>query len=382
MRVLMFAPYPYPNVPIHGGVESVSYNLIQGFKQLNTKIELHVLSMMHDVDETVNITPTITIQYLKRLHRSRKIELIKHIKPLLIKLNQEWNPDIIHIQGNGSNFLLYHKSYKHKLVYTQHGVLSQEIKYTDSSRRKLNYLVSLLIENFNAPKVKNWIFISRYNQTLNNKLVANGINFRCIYNPVNPIYIDAIKHNIDSGNGLLFVGSITPRKGLHDLLNALYRSNESDYHLHIVGGFSSADYENKIRNQVMQCGLEGKITFHGWKATEQIIEIANSCRYLVLPSHQETLPCVIAEAMAMGKVVIASLVGGTAEMVKDGETGFLYNPGNIEELTTILHKALHLTNLQYAAMSEKATNQADELYLPTKVAKQTLHFYQSIITHE
>lgn len=382
MKVLMFAPYPYPNKPVHGGVETVSYNLIQGFKQLNAKIELLVLSMMHDVDEIVNISPTINIHYLKGVHSSRKVELKKHIKPLLIKLNQEWEPDIIHIQGNGSNFLLYHKSYRHKLVYTQHGILSQEIKHSYSVRRRLNYLAALTIENRNAPKVSNWIFISQYNQNLNSKLIARGINFRCIYNPVNPIYVDSIKHDADPGKGLFFVGNLTPRKGLHDLLYALYKSKESDYHLHVVGGFASTDYENKIRNIVTDCGLETKITFHGWKTSEDIIEIANSCRYLVLPSHQESLPCVIAEAMAMGKVAIASLVGGTSEMINDGETGFLYNVGDTEELATVLHKALHLTSQQYAEMSKNASNRANKLYLPAEVANQTLSFYQSIITYE
>lgn len=382
MKVLMFAPYPYPGKPIHGGVEAVSYNLIQGFKQLNAKVELQVLSMMQDIDEIVNISPSITIHYLKRVHRSRKVELKKYIMPLLIKLNQEWSPDIIHVQGNGSNFLLYHKSYRHKLVFTQHGILSHEIKYSDSLRKRLNYLAALTIEKINAPKVNNWIFISQYNQNLNSKLIARGINFRHIYNPVNPVYVDATKHDVYPGNGLLFVGRLTPLKGLHDLLYALRSSNESNYHLHVVGGFSSPDYESKLRNIVSECGLESRITFHGWKTAKDIIKIATSCRYLVLPSHQETLPCVIAETMTIGKVAIASRVGGIAEMIKDGETGFLYKAGDTEELTTVLHKALHLTNQQYTKMSENATKRAYKLYLPAEVANQTLNFYQSIITHE
>lgn len=60
--------------------------------------------------------------------------------------------------------------------------------------------------------------------------------------------------------------------------------------------------------------------------------LLNAADLTVLPSHFETFGLVLAEGMAMGKPAIAFSVGGTPEIVKDGETGFLVEKDNEKEL--------------------------------------------------
>jgi glycosyltransferase involved in cell wall biosynthesis len=59
---------------------------------------------------------------------------------------------------------------------------------------------------------------------------------------------------------------------------------------------------------------------------------------LLLPSRSEGLPLVVQEAMAAGRISIAGNAGGTAELVKDGENGFLGEP-NLESFTQALERA-------------------------------------------
>ena len=64
----------------------------------------------------------------------------------------------------------------------------------------------------------------------------------------------------------------------------------------------------------------------------------SDCSVLALPSVQETAPMVIAQAMAAAKPVVATFVGGIAEMVRDGETGILVRKGDTNSLSDSLLK--------------------------------------------
>ena len=65
-----------------------------------------------------------------------------------------------------------------------------------------------------------------------------------------------------------------------------------------------------------------------------------NCYCLVVPSVSEGLPRVIMEAMALAKPVVASNVGGIPDLVKDGQTGFLFEAGNVEQLADKLRTLL------------------------------------------
>lgn len=379
MKILMIAPYPYPGKPIRGGVETVTYNLMEGFKSCKD-VEVKILSICRECDETIKVAPNIIVEYLKPLYSSRKVELKKHIKPLLLDIDKEWKPDIIHFQGNGSMFLLYDESIKNKLVITQHGILWNEMKQTKSLRPKLNMLLAYLIEQRTKRKTKNWIFISQYNQDYNSKFIQKSkINFRKIYNPVNPMFFEKIEQKDHAGINLLFVGRIMPRKGLGDLLVGISMTKNPDIKLHVVGGYENKDYQRQIETLIQDLHLTDQVIMHGWKTSDEIIELYSSIDAFVLPSYQETLPCVIAEAMAIGKPVIATTVGGITEMIDDGETGFLYPVGDTKTLSECIKRFSFLNPTERNIMSKKTQAKAERLYNPNNVAKEHLKFYNSII---
>lgn len=381
MKVLMIAPYPYPGNPIKGGVETVSYNLVEGFKNI-PDVELLVLSICQQIEEEVKLNDNVTIRYVKSISSRRKIELAKHIKPLILQINADWNPDIIHIQGNGSSLLLYDKSFSNKLVVTQHGILKKEIITTTKLRPKFNMLLALMIENRIKQKIKNWVFISRYNQNIFlNKGRQAPIKYTLIYNPVNPLYFTSHDNNINQSEiRLLYVGRIKKGKGLVDLISAmsLYKG-ERRIVLDVVGGFDDSDYEREVWETIKINNLEDNVVFHGWKKSDEIIAIERSCHALVLPSYQEVLPCVIAEAMALGKPAIATETGGIPEMIEGGKTGFMFSKGDVRGLLASLLSLQNLSQSEYSNMSDAARKKAMEFYEPTNVAQKHVEFYKTIM---
>jgi glycosyltransferase involved in cell wall biosynthesis len=104
-----------------------------------------------------------------------------------------------------------------------------------------------------------------------------------------------------------------------------------DIRLDIVGW---GPLENELRQQYGDCK---SILFHGALFGDQKNQFLRECDVLVVPSTApEVFGIVITEAYAFGKPVIASRVGGIPEIVDDGRTGFLIEPGSVQELVEII----------------------------------------------
>ena len=133
-----------------------------------------------------------------------------------------------------------------------------------------------------------------------------------------------------TGNGPVigFVGRIEPRKGPLDLIRAApaIRRGAPGAHLVVVGddpfGSNPAYTEAVIDSP--------EVDHHPWSANAP--GLMRHLDVLVLPSYQEPFGTVLAEAMAVGTPVVATRVDGLPEVVSDGVTGRLVEPGNPDAL--------------------------------------------------
>lgn len=131
------------------------------------------------------------------------------------------------------------------------------------------------------------------------------------------------------------VSSMHPRKGHRYFLQAaekLLNSFPNTYFV-IVGKATNNNeitYEDEIKKLVEKLRIGKNVLFLGFR--EDVPAICREIDCLVLPSTAEGLPRVVLEAMAAGKPVIASNVGGCAEAVIHGETGILVTPGDVDSL--------------------------------------------------
>ena len=230
-------------------------------------------------------------------------------------------------------------------------------------------------------KVENFIFISSYNLNYvrSNFNLDNKINFRKIYNPVNKIYFNK---NTDKKkyNTLYFIGEIKKRKGIHDLLAALSELKKKGiiYYLHVIGDFKEIEYKNEINKQIENGALNEQIVFYGWRTPNEIINIINEFPIFVLPSYQETLPVSVAEAMTLGKAIVATDLPGIQELIQNECNALLFPKGDIKELENIL-RDIYLKEEQINSLGKSVKQIANELFHPAKIVNETIEFYDDII---
>ena len=130
------------------------------------------------------------------------------------------------------------------------------------------------------------------------------------------------------------VGSFEDRKGQVMLLDALARVRDELAGAHVMLVGDGPD-EEMLRQHVAEQGLEQHVTFFPF--TTEPVEVFEVIDVLALPStYKEGLPNVILEAMAMGLPVVSSRLAGTPEVVVDGVTGILVEPGDVDSLAAAI----------------------------------------------
>jgi glycosyltransferase involved in cell wall biosynthesis len=134
---------------------------------------------------------------------------------------------------------------------------------------------------------------------------------------------------------ILYLGQLYAPKGVHYLLEAigLIAKEFPNIKLYIVGDpilDEYMGYKEKLVHIVQRYKLTNTVVFTGWRT--DALEILSLMDILVHPSLKEGFGRAVLEAMALGKPVVASKVGGLREIIEDGENGFLVEPGNSMEI--------------------------------------------------
>jgi glycosyltransferase involved in cell wall biosynthesis len=145
----------------------------------------------------------------------------------------------------------------------------------------------------------------------------------------------------DERGGVLFVGRLTPHKGVDRLLRALPEGAA----LTVVGsgGHDPHPPERDYPDMLRRLASGRDVTFRGAVPDDDLPGLYRRAAVFVLPSVHETcygrriaiselLGLSVLEAMASATPVVCSRVGGVAEIVRDGETGFLVEPGDVAAL--------------------------------------------------
>lgn len=133
---------------------------------------------------------------------------------------------------------------------------------------------------------------------------------------------------------ILFVGWVQYRKGLHVVIEALKKVAREfpDFKLEVAGEMCSKGYEASIRGKISEYGLEENVRILGKKTLSEVEQLLKAAQAVVIPEQWENVsPLIMLEAMALGKTVIASNLGGIPEFIQDGVTGFLADPDNPDD---------------------------------------------------
>jgi glycosyltransferase involved in cell wall biosynthesis len=190
-----------------------------------------------------------------------------------------------------------------------------------------------------------------------NKFIAAGLPADKIV--VKPNFLDPDpgerKH---PGNYALFVGRLSPEKGVSTLLEA-WKQLQEQCALHIVG---DGPEREALEAQARQRHLAG-VTFRGHLSREETIAEMKGAQFLVTPSVcYESFPMTFAESFACGTPVICSRLGGMREIVDDHRTGLHFTAGEAGSLAQTLEWAINhprdLAEMGRAARREYETRYA------------------------
>ena len=123
---------------------------------------------------------------------------------------------------------------------------------------------------------------------------------------------------------------------------------------------------NDLKSQAASSGIYDKVRFLGWR--EDVAEVMSTFDLFVLPSLNEGMGKVLVEAMAMGKPIIASHVGGISDLVKNEENGLLVPPEDAEAIARSI-LILHSSPMKRKEMGEKGKAIAVEYGADSMVQK-------------
>jgi glycosyltransferase involved in cell wall biosynthesis len=156
--------------------------------------------------------------------------------------------------------------------------------------------------------------------------------------------IDAHKYTPDftprTENRIIFVGRVTGEKQIDVLLRAAkLLPADLDVKLEIVGG---GDQKKNLEHLSEQLGLADRTTFTGYVTDDELRDAYTRATVLAMPSVAELQSIVTMEAMASGLPVVAANAMALPHLVHDGENGFLFEPGNAQELADRLETLLRL----------------------------------------
>ena len=182
---------------------------------------------------------------------------------------------------------------------------------------------------------------------------------------------------------ILFLGSVGQRKGVRDILQAaplIFIEHPDAYFL--LAGEEESRGEKLIMEKISKEKMVAeKIRFLGPVTGHAKLDLFQSAMIYILPSYGENLPFALLEAMAVGLPVVTTPVGAIPEIVKDGENGFLIQPGDYQALAKRVNQLLNDRDLR-VAMSKANISRIQADFMPESSMKLINDIYDQLASEK
>lgn len=149
-------------------------------------------------------------------------------------------------------------------------------------------------------------------------------------------------------NRIVFVGRLTAEKQVDVVLHALTKLDPAlDVHFDVVGG---GDQRKSLEQLTHDLGLDDRVTFHGRVSDDELRELYSRASLFVIASIAELQSIATMEAMASALPVIGANAVALPHLVHDGENGYLFVPGDADDLADKLTRVLTASPEEYERM--------------------------------
>lgn len=371
---MMIGPFPTERSRLDGGVAAATTYLSEALAE-EPEVELlgvRIAGNREAAPATSSFNwPLVNLPLgrfsLSTLYRIQKRTLRRHIV--------DFKPDIVHGQGADLAGYLAIRSGR-PCVVTVHGLLAECAKFqTNFTERIRAKLSARLTERSTIRRAEHLIAISPYVARYYRGEISGRVHH--IPNAVARKFFDVVR-SPESGR-LLYAGRISNGKGLPELFQAMSRIRASGLQLVLAGANRDPAYGELLRSLIADLDLGNRVRFAGLLQEAELIEEFRRAAALILPSHQETAPMVIQQAMAAGLPVIATEVGGIPSQIEHGVTGLMYRPGDHVQLAAHIERLVGNEDVA-AHMSRAAKGVAELRFSASSVAKATIAAYRAVLS--
>lgn len=211
-------------------------------------------------------------------------------------------------------------------------------------------------------KIDLFITPSNFYRTL---MLKYGFDGKKVVSHKNPLPINT-KYELNNHDEkyILFFGRLSKEKGIKTLIDAM---KDKNYALKVLG---TGPLEGDLKNYIKSNSISN-VEFLGFKTGYELANYVRNARCVVLPSEwYENGPYSAMEAMALGKPLIVSNLGGLPELVEDGKNGFIFTKN--AELSICLDRMINLDEESYYRMCEDSLAKAKKWFNPNQYVKDIL----------
>lgn len=373
LRIAIVTKFPAcPSDPC-GGVESVSVKLVEALSQLGN-LEITVVTTdtscsTTDVSQWGGVEIIRLPQERRRLLSYASREGRKQVLGVLQRLR----PDVVHAHDV---YGLMVRGLNLPRVFTVHGFIHEDTRISGGRWARARAWMWKRAETSAWADQPHIISISPYVREYIRHFTPAVIHD--IDNPVGEAFFE-LKRNEVPGRIFSAVGNICQRKNVHGLISgfAVLRRKGVAAELHISGGAGDQSYFRQIMKLINEQGLDSCVRLLGRLGHDQIHDELSSAAVFALVSREENSPISIEEAMAAAVPVIASNRCGMPYMVRHGESGYLVDPEDPENIARGLNQVLSSRELRLA-MGSCGRNIALDRFHPLKVARRTSAVYSNV----
>jgi len=381
MRIALLSHYPDDETAPAGGVWAVGRNLAAGLVAAGA--EVHVVryapAPAGSQPRTVvaGQPPLLVHTVLLPRRRSQPLRRAAAV-PALIEAVQAIRPDAI--SAHESEYGLAAVRSGFPAAVTIHGIPRQEFLAFQRWRNRLDLALTVGQDWLMVREARHIVAINRY--ALRQYQGRTRARFYRINVPIGEVFFQVAEHMPDP-HTLLMVGGMNERKDPLLMLQALalVRQAVPDVVLRIAGRPLAGPFGARVQLTIDDLGLAAHVQFLGSLDQPQLAEAYAAAAATVLSSRQETSPAVLMEAMAARRPVVATGVGGVAEIVDDGLSGYVTPPGDAAALAERVQRLL-LDPAAAARMGAVGRALAEANYRRELVGRQYLAMLRHIVELE
>ncbi len=343
MVIVQIGSFPLDSSCIKGGVEASVYGLAveQSKNHKVVVIDIPRTELINDTSERINDIEIFRFSTKGKNNFSSVIRIHS-----ILQIIRFQKPSVCHVHTTSLFALfifIFLRFNRIPTIVTVHGLAHIEKKNSWQKKRSLKNLVK-----FWSQSVTEFIFISLCSQIIvDTQYVADEIKnykkqlkiFRLPICHVIPQGINAVFFELENDSkskSLLAVGALNRRKGHLLLIESILKVKTvfPDILLNIIGSSSDSTYFRSMHNSIIEKGLEQNIKVYPNASFDEILNFYRHAEIFVLHSEEESQGIVFCEAMAAGKAIVATNIGGIPWVVKNNVNGLLSELANIDKFST------------------------------------------------